>query len=66
MPELVFAPDFWRKHVTEARRLADLIDDSFTREVLLDIALQYEELVEHAWRRQRQVSSSAEKQQRER
>ncbi len=55
MPEkLEFAPDFWRKRAAEARRLAELIDDDFTAETLLDIAVQYEELAEHAERRQRQ------------
>ena len=38
----------------EARRFAELIDDNFTAESLLDIALQCEELAEHAQRRQRQ------------
>ena len=33
--------------------LAELIDDAFTRETVLDIALQYQELAEHADRRQR-------------
>jgi hypothetical protein len=55
MPEkLEFAPDFWRKRAEEARRLAELIDDNFTAETLLDIAVQYEELAEHAERRLRQ------------
>jgi hypothetical protein len=55
MPEkLEFAPDFWRKRAEEARKLAELIDDNFTAETLLDIALQYDELAEHTQRRQRQ------------
>ena len=54
MPEkLEFAPDFWRKRADEARRLAELIEDNFTAETLLDIALQYDELVLHAERRRR-------------
>jgi hypothetical protein len=53
MPEkLEFAPDFWRARAEEARRLAELIDDAFTRETMLDIALQYQELAE---RRQRRI-----------
>ena len=46
--KLEFSPDYWRSRSEEARRLAELIDDAFTRETILDIALQYEELVEHA------------------
>jgi hypothetical protein len=54
MPKkLEFAPDFWRARAEEARRLAELIDDAFTRETILDIALQYQELADHAERRQR-------------
>jgi hypothetical protein len=54
MPEkLEFAPDFWRARAEEARRLAELIEDNFTAESLLDIARQYDELAEHAERRQR-------------
>jgi hypothetical protein len=54
MPEkLELAPDFWRKRAAEARRLAELIEDDFTGETLLEIARQYAELVEHAERRQR-------------
>jgi hypothetical protein len=54
MPEkLEFAPDFWRKRPDEARRLAELIEDNFTAESLLDITVQYDELAEHAERRQR-------------
>jgi hypothetical protein len=54
MPEkLEFAPDYWRKRAEEVRRLADLIEDNFTAETLLEIAVQYEELAEHAKRRQR-------------
>lgn len=55
MPEkLEFAPDYWRKRAAEARRLAELIEDNFTAETLLNIARQYDELVEHAERRLRQ------------
>jgi len=54
MPEkLEFAPDLWRKRAEEARRLAELIEDNFTAETLVDIALQYDELAERAERRQR-------------
>ena len=54
MPEkLELAPDFWRKRAAEARRLAKLIEDDFAGETLLEIARQYDELVEHAKRRQR-------------
>jgi hypothetical protein len=43
MPEkLEFAPDFWRKRAEEARKLAELIEDRFISETLLDIARQYE------------------------
>ncbi len=52
--KLEFSSDYWRPRSEEARRLAELIDDAFTRETVLDIALQYEELVEHAERRRRQ------------
>ena len=52
--KLQFAPDYWRQRAAEARRFAELIDDDFTAESLLDIALQYEELAEHAQRRHRQ------------
>jgi hypothetical protein len=48
--KLELAPDFWRKRAEEARRLAELIEDNFTAESLLDIALQYDELTEHAER----------------
>jgi hypothetical protein len=52
MPDkLELAPDFWRKRAEEARRLAELIEDNFTAESLLDIALQYDELAERAERR---------------
>lgn len=55
MPDnLEFAPDYWRQRAAETRRLADLIEDNFTAETLLDIAVQYEELAEHAERRLRQ------------
>jgi hypothetical protein len=54
MPEkLEFAPDFWRKRAEETRRLAELIEDNFTPESLLDIARQYDELAERAERRLR-------------
>jgi hypothetical protein len=53
IPEkLEFAPDLWRKRAEEARRLAELIEDNFTAD-LVDIALQYDELAERAERRQR-------------
>jgi hypothetical protein len=54
VPEkLELAPDFWRKRAAEARRLAKLIEDDFAGETLLEIARQYDELIEHAKRRQR-------------
>ena len=54
MPEkLEFAPSYWRQGAQEARRLAELIDDDFIGETLLEIALQYDELAEHAEKRQR-------------
>ncbi len=52
--KLEFSSGYWRSRLEEARRLAELIDHAFTRETVLDIALQYEELVEHAERRRRQ------------
>jgi hypothetical protein len=55
LEKLDFAPDFWRKRAEEARRLAELIEDNFTAETLLDIARQYDELAEHAERRQRRT-----------
>ena len=55
--KLEFAPDFWRKHAEETRRLVELIEDNFTAETLLDIAGQYEELAEHAQRIQRRAGS---------
>ncbi len=55
MPEqLEFAPDYWRQRAAEARRFAELIADNYTAETLLDIALRYDELAEHAERRLRQ------------
>jgi hypothetical protein len=55
MPEkLELLSDYWRKRAEEARKLAELIDDDFIGETLLDIALQYDELALHAERRQRQ------------
>jgi hypothetical protein len=45
--KLEFSSDYWRSR-SEARRLAELIG------TILDIALQYEELVEHADRLGRQ------------
>jgi hypothetical protein len=53
MPEKLEVSDYWRQRAAEAHRFAELIDDNFTAESLLDIALQYEELAEHAQRRQR-------------
>jgi hypothetical protein len=59
MPQkLEFAPDYWRKLAAEARRLAELIDDNFTGETLLEIALQYGELAKHAKRRLRRGPGS--------
>jgi hypothetical protein len=53
MPEkLEFAPDFLAQACRGRRRLVEL-RDNFTAETLLDIARQYDELAEHAERRQR-------------
>jgi hypothetical protein len=53
MPEkLEFAPDFWRKRAEEAPRLAELIEDNFTAETVLEIALRYDELALRVERRQ--------------
>jgi hypothetical protein len=49
--KLEFAPDYWRKRAAETRGLAELIEDNFTAETLLEIALRYEELALHAERR---------------
>jgi len=51
---LEFPPDYWRESAAEVRRLAELIDDNFTAETLLEIALQYDELAVHAERRSSQ------------
>jgi hypothetical protein len=40
--KLDLAPDFWRKRAEEASRLAEVIEDNFTAETLVDIALQYD------------------------
>jgi hypothetical protein len=54
MPEkLELAPDYWRKRADEVRKLAELVEDNFTAETLLDIAVQYGELAERAERRLR-------------
>jgi hypothetical protein len=54
MPEkLDLAPDYWRKRADEVRKLAELVEDNFTAETLLDISAQYGELAEHAERRLR-------------
>ena len=45
--KLEFAPDYWRKRAAETRGLAELIEDHFTADALLDIARRYDEL---AWR----------------
>ena len=56
MPEkLDLAPDYWRKSADEVRKLAELVEDNFTAETLLDIAAQYGELAEHAERRLRRL-----------
>ena len=49
--KLEFAPDYWRKRAAETRGLAELIEDNYTAETLLEIALRYDELAEHAERR---------------
>jgi hypothetical protein len=48
--KLEFAPAFWRKRAEEARKLAELIEDRFISETLLDTARQYEEVGERAGR----------------
>ena len=48
-----FAPDFWRRFAQAARRNAELVEDDFIAETLLDIAQMYDEIAEHADRRQR-------------
>jgi hypothetical protein len=54
MPEkLELSPDYWRKRAEEARTIAELITDKFTRETMEAIARQYDELAERAERRQR-------------
>jgi hypothetical protein len=54
MPEkLEFAPDYWRQRAEETRRFAELIDDDFTADTLIDIANQYDLLAERAARRRR-------------
>jgi hypothetical protein len=42
--KLEFAPDYWRKRAAETRGLAELIEDNYTAETLLEIALRYDEL----------------------
>jgi hypothetical protein len=45
MPKkLEFASDYWRKRAAETRGLAELIEDHFTAQTLLEIALRYDEL----------------------
>ena len=54
MPErLEFAPDYWRQRAQEARRFAELLDDDFAADTLIDIASQYDMLAERAARRRR-------------
>jgi hypothetical protein len=49
--KLEFASDYWRKRAAETRRLAELIEDNFTAETLLEIALRYDELALRAEQR---------------
>jgi hypothetical protein len=49
--KLEFAPDYWRKRAAETRGLAELIEDNFTAETLLEIALRYDELAMRAEQR---------------
>ena len=49
--KLEFAPDYWRKRAAETRGLAELIEDHFTAETLLEIALRYDELALRAEQR---------------
>jgi hypothetical protein len=49
--KLEFAPDYWRKRAAETRGLAELIEDHFTAEALLDIARRYDELALRAEQR---------------
>ncbi len=53
LEKLEYSPDFWRKRAEETRRLAELIEDNFTAETLLEIALRYDELVLYAEQQQR-------------
>jgi hypothetical protein len=49
--KLELAPDHWRKRAAEARRLSELIEDNFTAQTLLEIALRYDELALRAEQR---------------
>jgi hypothetical protein len=49
--KLEFAPDYWRKPAAETRGLAELIEDHFIAETLLEIALRYDELALRAEQR---------------
>jgi hypothetical protein len=49
--KLEFAPVYWRKRAVETRGLAELIEDHFTAETLLEIALRYDELALRAGQR---------------
>jgi hypothetical protein len=49
--KLEFAPDYWRKRAAETRGLAELIEDHFTAETLLEIAQRYDELALRAEQR---------------
>ena len=52
MPEkLELSPEYWRRRAEEARTIAEMITDDFTRETMFDIARQYDELAERAERR---------------
>ena len=54
MPEkLELSPEYWRRRAEEARTVAEMITDDFTRETMFDIARQYDELAERAERRKR-------------
>jgi hypothetical protein len=45
--------EYWRRRAEEARTIAEMITDDFTRETMLNIARQYDELAERAERRRR-------------
>jgi hypothetical protein len=53
LEQLELSPEYWRKCTGEARTIAEMITDDFTRDTMFGIARQYDELAERAERRQR-------------